>query len=42
MSVKWIVDKSWSEKDKVAWRGYVTFVKVEKPEKDEEEELKHD
>lgn len=43
MSVKWVIDpsKSWSKSDKVAWRGGVTFVKVEKPEKvekDEEEE----
>lgn len=40
MSVKWVIDpsKSWSKSDKVAWYGGVTFVKVEKPEKDEEEE----
>lgn len=43
MSVKWIIDKSWSSKTKDVWRGGVHFVKVEKPEKvpekgEEEEE----
>lgn len=34
--MKWVKDKSWSESDKVAWRGYITFVRVEEDEEEED------
>lgn len=35
MSIKWRIAKSWNESDKVSWRGYIIWEKVEKDDEEE-------
>lgn len=32
--IKWVISKTWSKQDAIAWYGYVEFVKVETKDKE--------